>query len=518
VLPESRHPEREEQPSLHDRGIHRLSYGDLKRKTGGAVLWTAAQIGSDQVFAFVIFIILARILTPEDFGVFALAAIFSEIGRIIATAGLVQAVARSKTVTSELADTVFWSNLGLSTILAAAGLLLAPGIASLVGAPTAAAPLAALALTLPVGAVGATHMTLRLREFGHRSMTVRSIFAGVLGGGAAVGAAIAGWGLWSLVVQRAVTSVVSSAVAWSAYRWVPGRQFSWAALRGVSSFGFDLMLSQILVLALVRVQDIIVGRYIGASAVGIYRTAWRTNEFIAAATIRPFSTVALQTFSRLQTDRALLDAAHHRMLSISAVLAFPALIGFGALAPELVPLIYGARWAESGPLAQVFCLMAVPFTLNFFAGPALSAVGQSASIRWMVTVQLALTTVLSLAVVRFGLMAVAAAYVLRAYLTVPLQMWMLKRSSGIDPLNTLRTVASPLIASAIMAGVVLLAKSQITPLLPGAVLRLTILVGIGVVTYLVLLALLEPKLLRDFVSALRTLRTSSEQARGEPVA
>ena len=136
----------------------------------------------------------------------------------------------------------------------------------------------------------------------------------------------------------------------------------------------------------------------------------------------PFSQVSLPALARLQDDLPAFGKAYLRIVGVSAALAFPAIIGFAVLAPDAITLLYGDRWAESAKIAQVLGLMAVPFTINYFAGPALAALGRSGTLAKIAVLQLTLTIVLSLLAAPFGLTAIAAAYVLRAYLTLPVQM------------------------------------------------------------------------------------------------
>ena len=180
------------------------------------------------------------------------------------------------------------------------------------------------------------------------------------------------------------------------------------------------------------------------------------------------------------------------------------------LAPELIPLIYGERWAASGDVAQILCLMALPFTLNFFAGPVFSALGHSADVRRLLSLQVLLTVTLSLAAVPFGLLAVAAAYVFRAYVTFPIQIWLLWRRVGIRPARTLRAVASPMIGVAVMAVVLLIAKGPLASVTSDLALVLLLTVA-GTVIYGAVLAVLEPKLLLDLTRVVRSLRAAEPE-------
>jgi O-antigen/teichoic acid export membrane protein len=265
-----------------------------------------------------------------------------------------------------------------------------------------------------------------------------------------VAAAFAGWGIWSLVVQRAVHESVNAAMSWHAYRWMPGRNFSMVQLRAIWGFGFNIALTQILATLPRRAMDLIVGTMIGAAAVGLNRTALRTTELVMAGTIAPFTNVALQTLSRLQGDTKEMVKAYRWMLSRSAMLTLPALVGFGVLAPDAVPAIYGAKWEEAGQLAQIFAFLAVPYSLNGFAGPLLMALGRASSLRTLALGQLIATTVFAILSAPFGLFVVACVSVARSYLQLPFQMWFLRRASGVTPGDALSAIAAPLFAALIM--------------------------------------------------------------------
>jgi O-antigen/teichoic acid export membrane protein len=477
--------------SVHDRAAEVIAPERLRRATAHSIGWTMVRIGAEQLFSFLIFVALARMLPPSQFGLFALALLVIEIGRIISSGGLTQAIARAPSVSEELADTVFWSNLGLAIILALAGFAAADELALAVGDPAVAGPLRALCAVLPIAALGATHMTLRLRQFGHRSMAVRAIVGGVVSGVAALAAAWYGWGLWSLVVQKAVQELIGAILSWTAYRWRPGLLFSWVELSAIRGFAVDSMISQLTFFALVRVQDVVIGRVIGAGAVGIYRTAWRMIELISVGTIQPFSGVSVQTLARLQSDLPAFRRAYLRLNSTSALAAFPAIIGFGVLAPVAVPFLFGPQWVEAGPICQIFALMVVPFTLNIFAAPALFALGQSRAMRWVALLQFVLTLGLSLAVAHLGLAAIAMAYVARAYLTLPVQILLLRRHAGMSIRSLGRAILPPLIASLAMAAALLALWSSVRALLPHDALWLAAMVAAGAAVYGVSILMLD---------------------------
>jgi O-antigen/teichoic acid export membrane protein len=272
-------------------------------------------------------------------------------------------------------------------------------------------------------------------------------------------------------------------MAWHAYRWMPGRRFSFDVLRELAGFSASMTLTQILFVALVRVQDVIIGRMIGTAAVGVYRTAWRTIELIAQGMIMPFSQVALPTLGRLQDDLPAFRKAYLRIIAVSAALAFPAIIGFAVVAPHAIPLIFGDQWRESARIAQVLGFMAVPFTLNRFAGPALATLGRSGLLAKIAGLQLALTIVMTLAAAPYGLLAIAGAYVVRAYLVLPIQMWAFRKYSGLGYGELLRSIAPPLLTSLVMAGALLALERLVGHRFENRAVHLLFLVSAGSAVY-----------------------------------
>jgi O-antigen/teichoic acid export membrane protein len=450
---------------------------NLRKRSRSSIGWTVTRFLSDQVFSFIVFVALARLLTRADIGAFSVMAFTAEAFRIVATAGLVQTIARRREITPAFLDTIYRSQQAFSFVSAFTIMLLARPIADSMHAPNIALPLAVMSLVLPISSFGGTHMALRLREFGHRTTALRSVVGGLIGGTCAIVAASCGLGLWSMVIQRIVTEVAGVILSRGSYDWKPGWAFEWAILRGNLALNGSLIYVQLVFLATVRVQEIAIGAGIGLAAVGVYRTAWRVVELIGRGAIQPFTQVAVQTLARVKDELPELRRAYQWMISQSSAISFPALVGFGALAPVLVPGLFGEKWHDAGNLAQIFAFMALPFTLNFFASPSLSVLGASRSLMILSTTQFVLGFILTLAALPFGIFAVAISYVVRAYVTVPMQIVLLQRASGIRPSDTFKAIAAPLFASTAMGIFLALAMRLLSPELGGwwTILVLTVL-------------------------------------------
>lgn len=479
---------------------------DLKRKSVLAMLWSVLRAGWVNLSAFVVFVVLARLLGPAEFGVFALSSLFVEIGRIVSQTFMGDAIIRQLDLEEDLADTAFWTTLGLSTLMGGLAWMAAPYYAEVVQHPEVVPVVRWLAVMLPVSSLGMIHIARLTRDFGHKSIAFQTMIAGLFSGGAAIVAALAGWGVWALVVQVAVSAVMTTALALNAYRWVPRLNFHWRQLKSVLVFSASMVATRLLWMLLVRIQDIFIARWYDATAVGTYRIAWRLIELMGQAVLGPLGGVSMVTLSRLQQQTARFNRTYNRVMGVSAVFVLPVLLGLGALAHELIPLAFGERWAASADVAVVLAFMAVPFVTNFFSSPALAAMNRPLAILGVAAVQVGLTLVLTWTLVRYGVVAVALAYVLRAYLTLPIQQWALWRYAGVKPMDTVRSLRAPLVAALVMAGVVWVTKPALLSALGDGWLMVAAAVALGAAIYTALMLVIGREVLRAMREALRELK------------
>ncbi len=484
----------------------------LKHRAFSAVAWSIVRYGGDQFFNFVVFAAMARFLAPVQFGVFVVALVFVEAGKILATAGLVNSIYRAEELTPKLLDTVFWANIGLGVLVAVIGVAFSQPIAIALGSPDAGPIIAVLGFVVPISALGASHMSRNLREFGHRALAIRSVLAGIIGGTVALVALTYGYGIWALVFQRFIVETINTMVAWFSFRWRPGRAFSWSTLKAQLGLGGSMAGSQLMMMALVRSQDVILARGIGPAAVGTYRTAWKTIELVSQGVITPFSTVALPTLSKLQLDAKAFQRAYLRMVGASALASYPALVGAGVLADQIIPVLYGSQWQKSIPVAQVLTLLVLPYSLEFFCDPALVVLKKSSLIFRMGALKLILTLTFCIAAAPYGIVAVAGAYVARTYLTMIAQLIMFRHVTGLNLRTMLGSVAPQLAASVVMAlmlaGLGYAVPAAMFPAtMTGQILRLAIFVLVGGLVYAPsLFIMLGATRRRDLLSLVSSLR------------
>lgn len=457
---------------------------ELKRQALGGAAWSVARFGGEQVFRFIVFVFLARLLTPSDFGLFALSLVFVDVGRILAFAGMSEAVIRSEQADDELADTLFWLSLGRTFVVSMALVLLSLPLAAVLKQPMTAPVIMSLAACLMFEPLTQVHSARATRAFKNKALTGIALFCNFASGGAAVVAAMNGLGIWSFVISQVVYGVLVTGLIWSIFPWAPRLSgFSRRRLSEIGRFSGNMVFAQLVYVSVARTQDFVTGRFLGPASLGQLRVAGRVFEVINQALVTPLAAVALPTLSRLQDNDRGFRNAFSRMAALSSVVVCPASLGFAAVAPDALPLLFGPQWVEAIPLVRVIALGAPVAVIGAFAGPTLVALGRSDTMVRFALLQLVTVAAISLSAVQFGLLALAVANVARAYLTMPIQLWMFSKATGMKGWEVTRNVVPPIIGSVIMAGVLMAAAPSIHAWIESPILRLCVMVPMGVMIY-----------------------------------
>jgi O-antigen/teichoic acid export membrane protein len=491
-----------------------MGEGKVARARGAASLhklvltsagWNFGRAAVDQIFRFAVFAVLARLLMPAEFGLFALTVLFVDLARVLTVTGWGDVLVRAETMDEELTNTVFWGILGLSGVLA----LLVAAASPLAGAALAQEQLplllTALAVSLLFSPLSVVCGARAAREFRQKELTFISLTSSGVAGLVAITAAFSGWGLWSLVIQVYVGGALSVLLLWWRFPFTPKAIFSYSKFTSSLKFSATLIggvLAQVLV---TRIQDLINGKYLGAASVGQYRIAVRAFELINSGMIAPLSGVAMPALSRLRSDQERFISGYLRMVGLTAAAACPAAIGFAAVAHYAVPLLFGAQWGAAIPVIQVLSLLAPATVLSYFTVPALTAYGRVKTVAHITIIQLAGTIIFSLLAVQYGIVALAWAWVIRSYLTLPVQLHLIHRATGIPPRRVLLELAPSLAGSLMMAVSLYLLIGEIEQLVASNAARLAISAALGAAVYGLVMGTIFYGFTRTHVRALKDI-------------
>jgi PST family polysaccharide transporter len=451
---------------------------DLVQKARMGVAWSLLQNVGRHGANFVIFLLLAKLLQPNDFGLVAMAGVYVALVNVLIEQGLGEALVQRLALDDDHLSTAFWLNLALAALAAGVTLLGAPQVASFYGRPELAEVLRALAMLFPLTALTTVQQARLQRLFAFRALAVRTLTAVMAGGVAGTALAASGFGVWSLVGQQLCAGLVGVLVIWRSAGWRPRLAFSPAHARELLGFSRSVLSVNILNFVSRKGDDLLIGLFLGPVALGLYSVAYQIFTAVEQLLCQGLDAVALAGFSRLQQQAERLRAAYYRAVKTASLAVLPAFAGVALVAPEFVSGVLGRQWLPAVTVIQWLACAGVLHGLFHLNHAVFKACGQPGVSLRLMLVNAGANLLLFVVVVRWGIEAVAAAYVLRAYLLAPLGLWALRRMIGVSVKTYLLQLRWPMLATLAMVGVLLGLKSALPPLAPAAALALFVLAGV----------------------------------------
>jgi O-antigen/teichoic acid export membrane protein len=469
----------------------------LREKAAKGILWSVIQKWGREGISFVILIALSRLLAPEAFGLVALAFIYIDFVEIFLDQGLSAAIVQRVDLEREHLDTAFWINVLIGILLTASTIAAAGSVAAFFEEPRLASVLRWLSIDFILTALSSTQMSILQRNLAFKSLAARSTTAKAAGGVAGVSLAFAGFGVWSLVGQKVVAGLAGIVVLWWSSDWRPGLNVSRKHYKELFTFGVSVAGNNILKAFVRHSDDFLIGYFLGPTLLGYYTIGYRLLLVMIRLVTGIINAVAFPTFSRLQHKPERMRRAFYKVTQYTSLLAFPIFIGLATLAPELVPAVFGGKWAPSIPVMQVLALIGILQSVIAFNGSVMRASGKPS---WEFGIMLlnAICSVIGFSLaVRWGIVAVAASFVIVGYLLAPVSYVAVRRLLKVDLRTYLWQFVPPLSASLIMVIVVVGLKNAFEHQRLNSYLQLTIYLAAGGLAYLLVIGLAARSLTRQ---------------------
>lgn len=424
-----------------------------------ATFWAALETGGAQLSTFLFFVVFARILTPDEFGVYALALAIVGTVNMVLFQGFGDALIQVEKLDENYTSTVFWTNMML-----AVGMVLALQVIALLGPSLFAEPLirpviAWLSLLCIPRAMVSVHSALFRRQLDLRIFAIRTILGYIVGGTVGLMLAINGWGVWSLVISQFVQAIVIVLVMWRSSDWRPQLLFSRSAFQELLHFSKHFMAASVIRSCIDDFGSVLIGLSLDVTAVGYYALALRVIRAVITVTMTPLQLVMMPVLSRITNNRERFGAAYTDMVVMASTVWVPAVAGLGLLAPNLVPMVFGAHWESATSILQAMCFASVTMPLWAFSGQALSAFGRPDAFARLAYWQLGLYCLVFPAASHFGVFAVGWAWSALSAAMVPVALLILRRSFGLAVGTLLMKTARIVLAGAVMTGALLLART-----------------------------------------------------------
>ena len=476
---------------------------DMKRRVSFALLWSTAGSWSREGVNFLVFLILARLLGPETYGLVGMAMVLAAFTQIMLVEGIPLVLIQRKNIEAEHIDTVFWLLIVLGTLSSVAMVACAPSLAAFYGEPEVERLLYWIALLPIIQALASVYAILLRRDLQFNIITMRSMLAAVIGGIVGVTMAVQGYGAISLVTMFICQWLIQLIVMALKSPWQPGFGVSLRHFREVREYMAESICTRFLGFLEQQAPRVIIGSLMGPATLGLFTMGWRLLEVLTSLVIMPVSQVAMPTFSRLQDDPVRVDAMLRTMVQLAALVGFPSFIGLSVTAPELVPMVFGSKWSEAVPVVQIMAVMGISWSITFCANGMLAGMGVR---RWRLCLGIInlvmLVGVLGLGSI-YGMIILALALVGRTLVILPLTLLVLRRTIGIN-IPRLLTGLFPILAAALAMAI---AVAGVRAGLHGHPQAIVLLASVtaGVTVYPVLLLLFARSMTRKMIQSVSSM-------------
>jgi O-antigen/teichoic acid export membrane protein len=381
--------------------------------------WKTASRALLESSKFVVGILLARLLTPHDFGIAGMVIVFAGIVPIFSGLALGSALVQRPQLTEADRSTAFWTGIGLGIVLTCGGIAVSGPIARFYGQPEVRPLFAALSLSFVLTALGMTHGQLLVRELDYRRLELRTMAGTLAGAAAGVTVAVLGYGPWAIIAQQLAATAAATALLWLFSPWRPRFLFSLRSLRALAGFGGNVSGTLVLNELNSNTDNLLVGRFLGASALGTYAVAYNVMLVPFSRLTSPLQEVLYAAFSRVQEDADRVLAVWLRVNRLLAAAALPALAGLVVVAPELVHVVLGDKWRGAVPVIRILAVVGVIQSLQGLNASVLLARDRTAALLRFSLLSFAANLCAFVLGLRWGIVGVAACFAVATLLVQP---------------------------------------------------------------------------------------------------
>lgn len=328
----------------------------LKSKAIKGTLWSSLERFSVQGIQFVVIIIMARILTPEDYGLVGMLTIFIAVSQSLIDSGFSQAIIRKQDRSETDNSTAFFFNIGVGIFLYLILFLCAPLIADFYGHPILTPLTRAIGLGLLFNSLAVVQRALLTVRLDFRTQAKASLIGAVISGVVGISMAYTGYGVWSIVAHQLTNLFLVTIFLWIFSKWEPSWTYSWKSFKELFGFGSKLMLSGLIDTVYHNLYLIVIGKVFKASDVGYFTRAQQFSDLISSNLTGILQRVTYPVLCTIQNEDTRLREAYRKILKISVFVIFPLLAGLGAVGQPLVLTLLSEKWIFVATLLVPLCL------------------------------------------------------------------------------------------------------------------------------------------------------------------
>lgn len=336
----------------------------LKQKTVNGLLWSFIENFSKQGITFIVGIILARLLTPEEFGLIGMITIFIAISTSVINSGFSQALIRKKDCTDTDYSTVFYFNLLVGVVLFAILFFAAPLIAGFFNEPQLTKLVKVLASVLVIDAFTIIQRTKLTKRIDFKLQTKISVIADIVSGVAGIAMAYTGFGVWSLVARQIIQRALNALLLWVWNRWIPLLVFSKESFKELFSFGSRLLVSGLIDTAYRNIYLLVIGKFFSAAELGYFTRSEQFQKLPSQNINTVIQRVTYPVLSSMQDDKSRLKNNYQKLIRSTMLITFVLMLGMAAVAEPMIITLIGEKWRPSIIYLQMLSFVGMMYPLH----------------------------------------------------------------------------------------------------------------------------------------------------------
>lgn len=420
--------------------------------------WSALEQFFKIGIQFFVSIVLARILTPSDFGLYAILAVFIILANTLANAGLTDALIQRDLTSHEEESSLFFFTITLALIISLAICVFAREIAQFYNEPKLINIIYVMAFCIFIGSFSSIQTALFSKALNFKTTALISATASALSGGVAIVVAIRGWGIWSLVTQVLLLTVISTLLIWFKHPWRPKFVFNLKSVLPYIKFGGYLLISRLVNVLSINLYTLLIGKLYSTQDVGIFNRASNFQNLLVNSMSGIVAKVAFPVFASMSVDFLRLEHGLNKALLGTVLVSVPISVILIFQAEPIILILFGNQWTDSIPILQILGFEALIWPLHLINVNLLMSLGRGDLMFRGVIVKFLVTSSLLLLAAPYGILIIAIAYVVSSYVNLFVNVYYTKQILGYGFLKQIKAVSPCLKAGVAMALVQLIAE------------------------------------------------------------
>lgn len=382
---------------------------DLMKKAGKGIAWNFSSQVIQQIIQFFVVVVLARLLTPADFGIFGMAVVFSNLLQPFRQWGFQAFLIQKKDMDGEYENTAFWSICAVGLALFIIVIAASPYVGIFFNDVKVGHIVGVLSIGFLFSPIGSIQWAMVNRELNFRVIAIRDIIVTIIYGISVTIFALAGLGVWALVIAALLRELAWSVVFLLLYKWRPSFSFNVKKFKEMLSFGMNCIGSGVLGYAASNVDNILVGKFLGPANLGFYNLAFNTVSKPETKIVTHISSVAFPVFSLIQDEKKRIRETYLKTLRLILLVVVPLLSILFISARDFVLVLYGSKWLLAVAPIQIMCLYGLFTALTSIAGPVFWSKGRSDIMLWIGILKIIVLLLFLTVGLRYGIIGVSIA-------------------------------------------------------------------------------------------------------------